>query len=69
MHVFRTTNYSGSEPKASEEMNPRWFPKPALPYNAMWAADRIWIPRALEGLSIPKSIVFNADGSDILSID
>lgn len=48
VHVFRTERWSG-EPMETEEMEPRWFPADALPFDAMWPDDRIWMPYLLAG--------------------
>ena len=36
-------------PRETEEMSPAWFDEEALPFDAMWADDRIWLPRLLCG--------------------
>ncbi len=48
VHVFRTERWSG-EPVETEEMEPRWYPADALPFDAMWPDDRIWMPYVLAG--------------------
>lgn len=48
VHVFTATVYDG-EPLESEEMLPKWFNFANIPYDDMWADDRIWFPFFLEG--------------------
>ena len=41
VHVFYATAWSG-EPTESDEMAPAWFDVAALPFDRMWADDRVW---------------------------
>lgn len=47
-HVFLATKWEG-EPSESEEMRPQWFDLDKIPYQQMWADDKIWIPHMLGG--------------------
>lgn len=49
-------------PIESEEMRPEWFMEDALPYDAMWADDRHWIPLLLKGESFTGSFHFAENG-------
>jgi 8-oxo-dGTP pyrophosphatase MutT (NUDIX family) len=60
-HVFRTERWRG-EPTETEEMRPRWFPTDALPFDAMWADDRFWLPRVLRGEQLEGVIFFTPEG-------
>lgn len=57
-HIFRAAEFSG-EPRESEEMAPEWFPIDAIPYDAMWKSDTIWLPRLLEGKRFSGSLRFS----------
>jgi 8-oxo-dGTP pyrophosphatase MutT (NUDIX family) len=46
VHVFRVESWSGS-PTESEEMRPEWFDSTEIPFDQMWADDRIWWPAFL----------------------
>lgn len=62
VHVFRTDQYTGI-PKESEEMRPQWFPVDALPLEAMWSGDKLWIDRVLARRRFEAEIWYADDGS------
>lgn len=43
VHIFKATNIEG-EPKESEEMRPQWYSLAEIPFEKMWADDKIWFP-------------------------
>ncbi|HSW99698.1 MAG TPA: 8-oxo-dGTP diphosphatase [Patescibacteria group bacterium] len=47
-HVYITEDWDG-EPHETEEMRPKWFKRNALPYDAMWGDDKVWLPEMLAG--------------------
>ena len=51
----------------SDEMLPRWFSLADLPYEAMWEADKIWLPMLLSGKQLRGTILFAEDGDHVLS--
>lgn len=53
------------EPKETDEMAPKWFHYEDIPYDQMWADDRIWLPMVLEGKKIEGEFLFG-DNNDIL---
>lgn len=53
-------------PRLSEEMEPRWFSLDQLPYEEMWEADRIWLPRLLAGKQLRGTILFAPDGDHVI---
>ena len=61
-HGFIARRWSG-EPRASEELAPHWFPVDAIPFDRMWADARTWLPQALAGHFIERTIAFRADGT------
>lgn len=48
MHIFAADSFIGT-PRETEEMKPRWFDTLKLPYQQMWADDRLWLPLFLHG--------------------
>src|SRR5687768_15729896 len=46
--VFILKGPSG-EPLETDEMAPQWFPQEQLPFDAMWAADHVWLPLIFSG--------------------
>ncbi|MEA3345036.1 MAG: hypothetical protein U9Q78_02115 [Chloroflexota bacterium] len=48
VRVFLARSWRG-KPAESEEMGPRWVAYGDVPYEEMWADDRIWLPRVLRG--------------------
>ncbi len=63
-HVYLVSNWSG-QPSETTEMQPRWFSINQLPADTMWPADRLWIPRVLDGEMIEVEINYNHDGSAV----
>ncbi len=63
-HAFLVRNWQG-EPIETGEMRPQWFALDAIPYNAMWVADREWLPLVLAGHRIEGEVRFDASG-DVL---
>ena len=45
----------------THEAAPFWVPTAEIPYDRMWADDRIWLPRALNGERILGSFQFEGD--------
>lgn len=64
--IYLVHRFDG-EPHLTEEMDPHWFAPDEIPYAAMWAADREWIPRILSGERIAGEIVFTETGDAVLS--
>ena len=58
VQVFLCEHWQG-EPKESEEMAPKWFPKLKPPLEAMWPGDDLWMPRVLLGETGTAEIMFN----------
>lgn len=52
--AYVSTDFTGT-PAETDEMAPASFPINQLPLDAMWAADRFWVPEALDP-EVPKPI-------------
>ena len=48
-------------PGESDEAVPMWVPISAIPYDEMWADDRIWLPRMLAGEWVDLCALFAGD--------
>lgn len=48
LYAFAVTKFEG-EPTETEEMRPQWFYENEIPYDKMWADDRLWLPEFLLG--------------------
>lgn len=59
-HIFQVLDFSG-EPRESEEMRPKWFTIPEIPYGQMWPDDKLWLPVFLKGKKFRGRFVFNAE--------
>ena len=60
VHVFRASDCVG-EPRQTDEAIPLWTPLDAIPYDSMWADDRLWLPRLLAGQPFDGWFVFDED--------
>lgn len=57
VHVFLAKSWEG-EPKESEEMAPKWFKVPEIPYDEMWDDDKFWLPYILKGEKLKADFIF-----------
>ncbi len=48
VHVYFSEKWQG-EPVESEEMDPKWFSLPEIPFQKMWPDDEFWLPEVLKG--------------------
>ncbi len=62
--VYLARSWRG-EPRASGEMEPRWFLPGELPYEEMWEADKIWLPMVLAGKRLRGTVYFAEDGDHV----
>lgn len=60
VHVFVARAHEG-EATETDEAIPLWTPLDALPYDEMWADDRVWLPVMLEGRRFVLRAVFDGD--------
>ena len=64
VHVFLATGIDG-EPTSTAEAIPEWHPVDNLPYEEMWADDRIWLPHLLDGETFAGTFVLTDDGESM----
>jgi len=60
VQVFIAHAYSG-EPQETDEAIPLWFDRDSIPFDQMWADDRIWLPHVLAGKSVDGRFLFSGD--------
>lgn len=60
VHVFRADACFGL-PRESPEAVPLWTPLERIPYDQMWADDRLWIPLMLRRQRFDGRFVFDGD--------
>jgi ADP-ribose pyrophosphatase YjhB (NUDIX family) len=58
LRIFRVTAARG-EPRESREMRPQWFSVRDVPYEQMWASDRLWLPLLLSGKHFAGTVWFD----------
>ncbi len=58
--VFKANGFMG-ELQETEEAIPIWFPTDQLPYEKMWADDRLWMPLLLTGKSFDGRFLFDKE--------
>jgi len=58
VYVFLASSWKG-EPEESAEMKPQWYAYREVPYEEMWADDRLWLPRVLWGERIKGVFTFS----------
>ena len=59
-YVFRADDCVG-EPQETEEAVPLWTPIDRIPFNRMWADDRLWMPLMLEERRFDGRFLFDGD--------
>jgi 8-oxo-dGTP diphosphatase / 2-hydroxy-dATP diphosphatase len=60
VHIYNCTDFSGTEVE-TEEMNPQWFNREAIPYELMWPDDPMWLPMAMDGKKFIGRFEFSDD--------
>jgi len=58
--IFVAEQFNGV-PTETGEAVPLWFDVDAIPYDEMWADDRIWLPRVLAGENVDGQFLFDGD--------
>ena len=59
-HVYRADDCKGT-PTETDEAVPLWLDLDAIPYDRMWADDRIWLPMLLAGRDFQGRFLFDGD--------
>ncbi len=59
-HVFTAEDFSG-EPVETREAAPLWTNLQSIPYEQMWADDRLWFPYLLSGRGFRGFFIFDGD--------
>jgi len=59
-YVFKASDCDG-EPCETEEATPLWTPVDEIPYDEMWADDRLWVPLMLAGARFEGRFLFDGD--------
>jgi len=60
VRVFFSNRWVG-DPRESDEAIPMWTPLGAMPYDEMWADDRVWVPELLAGRRFTLRALFDDD--------
>jgi len=60
VRVFVSNRWVG-DPRESDEAIPMWTPLGAMPYDEMWADDRVWVPELLAGRRFTLRALFDDD--------
>ena len=58
VHVFSCTKFRG-DIQESDEMRPEWFEPSQIPYDKMWADDKLWYPLLLAGKHFEGTFYFH----------
>jgi 8-oxo-dGTP diphosphatase len=59
-HVYRSDDFTGT-PTETDEAIPVWAKAEEIPYDRMWADDRLWLPLLLAGTPFLGRFVFEGD--------
>lgn len=66
--VFVARRWQG-EPVETDEITPGWYDVNAIPFDAMWADARHWLPHVLAGRRLTADFTFQTDLTTLASID
>lgn len=65
--VYLLRSWQGEPREADEMMRPQWFQNSAIPFDQMWAADRMWLPLVLKGRKFIADVDYSKDGTEVRS--
>ena len=60
VYIFTAPNYEG-EPAETAEAIPIWASAEDMPYDEMWADDRLWMPLLFAGQTVSGRAIFDGD--------
>jgi len=60
VHVYRATDFDGT-PSETAEAIPLWVDEDCVPYEKMWADDRVWLPLLIARKPFAGRFIFDAD--------
>ena len=58
--VYRAADHEGT-PTETDEATPIWAPLDDIPYDEMWADDRVWLPLLVAGRRFAGRFIFDGD--------
>lgn len=61
-HVYFCTEWDGN-PTETEEMKPKWFSIPEIPFKEMWSDDIFWLPKVLNNSLIKAQFSFDENNA------
>jgi 8-oxo-dGTP diphosphatase len=64
VYVFRADRFAGT-PRETDEAVPRWTRLDEIPFDRMWADDRVWMPLMLRNIRFDGRFIF--DGDELLA--
>lgn len=67
-YVFTASGHEGA-PQDTYEATPLWTPLDRIPYERMWADDRIWIPHMLAQRAFDGRFLFDGDAMLGFAVD
>ena len=60
VYLFTAPDYQG-EPRETDEAIPLWASVEEMPYDEMWADDRLWLPMLFAGQNVEGRVIFDGD--------
>ncbi len=60
VYIFTAPDYRG-EPEETAEAIPLWLSTEHMPYDEMWADDRLWMPLMFAGQTVGGRMIFDGD--------
>jgi 8-oxo-dGTP diphosphatase len=59
-YVFTASDFTG-EPQETAEAAPLWTDVDSIPFDRMWADDKLWFPLMLSGRKFQGFFIFDGD--------